>query len=134
MLVKTFYLKNKLQRIMAGAVFLKGERIELKTIEEEDIPFMVENINDPDVWSSLTIHLPANKIKEREFFKNISKTDKEVHLMICDDDKKIGMVSIFDIDHRVRKVKSVYGLHQIIGNKAMGQRLLDRSSNTVSIP
>jgi len=88
---------------MAGAVFLKGERIELKTIEEEDIPFMVKNINDPKVWSSLTIHLPANKIREREFLKNISKSDKEIHLMICDDDKKIGMVSIFDIDHRVRK-------------------------------
>ncbi|MFW5904559.1 MAG: GNAT family N-acetyltransferase [Candidatus Saliniplasma sp.] len=88
---------------MVGAVFLKSERIELKTIEEEDIPFMVENINDPDVWSTLTIYLPANKIQEKEFLKNISKNDKEVHLMICDGDEKIGMVSIFDIDHRVRK-------------------------------
>ena len=88
---------------MTGAVFLKSEHIELKTIEEEDIPFMVNNINDPRVRSTLTIHLPANKIQEKEFLKNISKKDKEVHLMIYDDDDRIGMVSLFDIDHRVRK-------------------------------
>ncbi|MFO7792975.1 MAG: GNAT family protein [Candidatus Saliniplasma sp.] len=86
---------------MAGAVFLKGERIELKTIEEEDIPFMVKNINDPEVRSTLTLHLPVNKKMEQEFFKNISKNGNEVHLLICDEEDKIGLISLLDIDHRI---------------------------------
>ncbi len=83
---------------MPGSLFLKGELASLRTVEEEDLEFMVENINDPEVRSSLRSHLPINKIEEQKFLERISENDDELHLLIWDVNDRIGMVSLFDID------------------------------------
>jgi len=99
-IIYSFY-NTSLVRKMPGSLFLKGKLASLRTVEEEDLEFMVENINDPEVRSALTSHRPINKIEERKFLERISKSDDELHLLIWDVNDRIGMVSLFDIDHRI---------------------------------
>ncbi len=90
---------------MAGEVFLEGELVTLRTVEEEDLDFMVENINHPEIRSYLTSYLPINMEQEKKFLEEISKNDNEIHLLIWDGEDRIGMTSLFDIDHRVGKAE-----------------------------
>ncbi|MEF8840709.1 MAG: hypothetical protein V5A62_03665 [Haloarculaceae archaeon] len=38
---------------MPGPVFPRGDRVDLHPIEEADLPFLVELMNDPDVWRTV---------------------------------------------------------------------------------
>lgn len=57
---------------MPGPVFLEGETITLRPIEEEDVEFIQRCMNDPRVWRpSLDIN-PMNDNLASEFFKPFS--------------------------------------------------------------
>lgn len=86
---------------MPGSLFLKGKLASLRTIEEEDLEFMVKNINHPEVRATLRRCLPINMIQEKKFLEEISESDDEVHLLIWDRNDRIGMISLLDIDRQV---------------------------------
>lgn len=68
---------------MPGSAFLRGERVTLRTIEAEDIDFLCDLPNDPDVWPYLHNHLPNNRLSERECIEERVAEDKSVNLLIC---------------------------------------------------
>lgn len=55
----------------------------LRTIEEEDIDFLCDLINDPDVWSYLNPHTPVNRVEESEYVEERVTSDETVDLLIC---------------------------------------------------
>ncbi|MFB6216284.1 MAG: GNAT family N-acetyltransferase [Candidatus Aenigmatarchaeota archaeon] len=79
---------------MPGAVFLGGENIELRTIEEEDIEFLRDHVNDPEIRSSLTIWRPMNIEQEREFFEEVVSAEEPVNLMVTRDGEPLGTVEL----------------------------------------
>lgn len=79
---------------MPGAVFLEGDKINLRTVEKEDLKFLRDNINNPGVRTFLTIRKPQNLSQERNFYENIISNDKDVHLAICQDEDIVGIVSL----------------------------------------
>lgn len=79
---------------MPGAVFLKGDKINLRTIEEEDIEFLRDGINDPEIRKHITAREPVNIEQERGFFEEVISSDEDVHLAICRDKDMIGIVSL----------------------------------------
>ncbi|MFP4185418.1 MAG: GNAT family N-acetyltransferase [Thermoplasmata archaeon] len=84
---------------MPGADFLRGEKVDLLTIEEEYIEWMRDNINDPEVRKGLSARYPQNLSQERDFLENsVEKDDDQVHLLISSEGKKLGLISLFDID------------------------------------
>ncbi|WP_115865662.1 GNAT family N-acetyltransferase [Halorussus litoreus] len=70
---------------MPGAVFLRGDDITLRTIEEEDLEFLRDGVNDPDVREGLTTAFPFNAEQEREYFEERISDDDEINLAICED-------------------------------------------------
>ena len=86
---------------MESDIFIKGERLDLRTVEKDDIPFLKKNINDPEVRKDLGQHTPYNQDKEEEFVENIaSGKEDQVHLLITDseDEERIGMISLFRVN------------------------------------
>lgn len=81
---------------MAGAVFLEGDQVELRTIEEEDIEFLQENINNQEIRKYLTVRKPVNKVQQREFFQEVVSSDQNIHLAICSDGEIAGIISLED--------------------------------------
>lgn len=70
---------------MPGAVFLRGETVTLRTIEEEDVEFLRDTINDPTVREGLPASLPFNGEQEREYFEEQISSDENANLAICYD-------------------------------------------------
>lgn len=85
--------------VVPGPVFLRGEDVTLRTVEEEDIEFVQGYVNDPDVRAGLSMSMPINGKQEQEYFEERISSDEGVHLLICADGEAVGMISL-DIGDR----------------------------------
>lgn len=83
---------------MPGPVFLRDQEVSLRVVEEEDLPFLQRVINDPEVWVSLQRVSPATMEDERAFYEETLHKDDQTHLLICADDKAVGIVGLSRID------------------------------------
>jgi len=79
---------------MPGPAFLEGDRIDLRTIEEEDIEFLQEGVNDPSVWIPIGRVAPVNRAQEEEFFEEVISERDAVNLLVTADDARAGMVTL----------------------------------------
>ncbi|WP_323191363.1 GNAT family protein [Halostella sp. PRR32] len=101
---------------MPGAAFLRGDRVTLRTVEEEDLEFIRDNIDDPRVRRPLTSANPTNLETTREHFdERISDDDAGVELAVCVDDGPrdgdiLGTVSLFDVDNSDGHAEIAYWL------------------------
>jgi len=83
---------------MPGAVYLEAEAVTLTTIEEEDLPFLRDTINDPAVRAGLLYRPPLNLAQEREYFETVVCDDGSVNLLVCVDGEPAGTIGLEDID------------------------------------
>ena len=83
---------------MPGPVFMHGESVDLHVIEEEDLPFLQETINHPDVWLTLGRASPVTEQDEATFYEQVVHGDAEEHLLICSAAEPIGIIGVHDID------------------------------------
>ncbi|WP_458189402.1 GNAT family N-acetyltransferase [Haladaptatus sp. NG-WS-4] len=60
---------------MPGPVFLEGDRIELRTVEEDDLDFLQATINDPAVRRTISNRSPINGTQEREWYEERCSSD-----------------------------------------------------------
>ncbi len=81
---------------MTGAVFLEGEKIDLRTIEEEDIEFLRDNINKPVIRKNIGHRGPTNFQQEEDFFEEVVSSDEGTHLAISNKENSdmIGIISL----------------------------------------
>lgn len=61
---------------MPGAVYLEGDGVVLRTVEEDDLPFLRDAINHPRVRHYLPSHLPLNLDGEREYYEAVVVGDE----------------------------------------------------------
>lgn len=85
---------------MPGPVFLAGDRVELRTIEEEDLDFLQQTLNDPAVRQFLSDHGPINGEQEREWYEESSSDDESVNLLIAVDGEAAGSIGLHSADPR----------------------------------
>ena len=80
---------------MAGPVFLDGDDVQLRTIEEEGLSFLQAGVNDPQVWRAIGRPHPVNGQQEREFFDEVASSDDSVDLLVTVDGDRAGIVSLW---------------------------------------
>lgn len=79
---------------MPGPVFRHGERVDLHTIEREDLDFLQAQINDPAVRRYLTVRTPINHEQEEDWFESQVSGGDRVTLLVVGEDGPSGTVSI----------------------------------------
>ncbi len=79
---------------MPGAIFLAGEKVKLRTIEEEDYEKLRDWVNHYDVRRFIGIREPMNLKQETEFVENELDSDDTIMLGICVDGELIGDIAI----------------------------------------
>ena len=80
---------------MPGPVFLDGETVSLRTIEEQDLPFLQEAINHRSVWHGIGQSHPVNAQQEQEFFEEQVSGDDTVNLLVTTGpETPVGTVSL----------------------------------------
>ena len=85
---------------MPGPVFLAGDRVELRTIEEEDLDFLQQTLNAPTVRRFLGNRGPINGEQEREWFEESYSDDESVNLLITVDGDGAGSIGLHSADPR----------------------------------
>jgi len=83
---------------MPGAVYLESEAVSLRTIEEEDLPFLRDTVNDPAVRRYLGARGPFNMEQERAFFENVVSDEEDLNLLVCTDGEAAGTVGLHPLD------------------------------------
>ena len=80
---------------MPGPVFRNGERVELRTVEEEDVEFPQQTVNDPRVRRNVFLTDPMNRQQEREWVDALGQ-DGGYHFLVCDDGMPVGIAGLDD--------------------------------------
>jgi RimJ/RimL family protein N-acetyltransferase len=85
---------------MPGPVFAEGERVELRTVEREDVEFVQRVQLDPGTRTHLGFVHPKSKEQVETFYENtIAATNGDTNLLVCDDGEALGAVDLFDVEH-----------------------------------
>ncbi len=79
---------------MPGALFLEDDKVNLRTIEEEDLEFLRDNINSPRIRTFLTVRKPQNMSQQKSFYEEVISGEEDVHLAVCDDEDIVGIISL----------------------------------------
>lgn len=84
---------------MPGTAFLRGNRVVLRTIEDEDVEVLQRARNEPAFRDGLMGKYPANRTRiESEIEERAEEDDDDsVALLICVDEEAVGFVCLFDI-------------------------------------
>ena len=83
---------------MPDAVFLPGDRVDLRPIERDDLDFLQVAINDPAVRRNLTVRWPLNYEQEEEWFEEQVTSEDEINLLIVGEDGPAGAIGLGPID------------------------------------
>ena len=100
---------------MPGAVYLRGEDVVLRTIEEDDLPFLRNAINDPRVRRFLPSRNALNLDNEREYYEEVVVGDDDVlNLLVWAEDP--------DAERGERRAGTigVHGLRSVDGSSEVG--------------
>ncbi len=79
---------------MPGPVFIEGERVALRTVEEADLSFIRQNISNPRVWRTLDRTRPMDGIEGEKWLRRRSDDDAVLDLLAAVDESPVGFVSI----------------------------------------
>ena len=83
---------------MPDAVFLPGDRVDLRPIERDDLDFLQVAINDPAVRRNLTVRWPLNYEQEEEWFEEQVTSEDKINLLIVGEDGPAGAIGLGPID------------------------------------
>ncbi|PSG98833.1 MAG: GNAT family N-acetyltransferase [Nanohaloarchaea archaeon SW_7_43_1] len=92
---------------MSGTVFLEGDKINLRTVEEEDIEFLRNGVNHPDVRVHMGNRRPQNLENEQEFFEEQICDEDKVHLLITKNNERKGIISLIPKGSNAEKMAEI---------------------------
>lgn len=94
---------------MPGPVFLSGERVTLRPVEEEDLEFIRDAVNDPQVWKSVGGQdTPTNLAMERKFFEEMSRSDDVVQFLVTAGETRVGLIELDPIEWDRRRASIAF--------------------------
>jgi len=79
---------------MSGAVFLEGDTVALVTLEEEDLEFVRDGVNHPEVRTPVGQSFPTNLADERRYWEAANE-DPEVVSVLA----RVGAYRVFNHWH-----------------------------------
>lgn len=78
---------------MPGPVFLENDDVSLRPAEEEDIPFLRENEQDPRVRASRSVHKPVDvNWATQRLGGTMGRSDDTLGLLICAEGDPVGFI------------------------------------------
>lgn len=91
---------------MPGAVFLRGARVDLRTVEREDVDFVHEHKNRPAVHRTFVWPYPENRDVLEKYLME-GQDDGDVKLLVCIDGddgepEPVGSIGLGIEDERAR--------------------------------
>jgi len=100
-------------------VTLKGNNINLRALEPEDLEFVYKIENDESIWEVSNTQTPYSKFLIRQYLENAHQDiyeAKQLRLAICKNDSEnpIGLIDLFEFDPKNNRA----GIGIVIQNEA----------------
>ena len=91
---------------------LSSERIYLRLMEEKDVPYKVEWINNPEFRHTLNFDYPLSEIGTRKWLQSVAGNPTRKDFIVCDKetDTPIGYGGLIGIDYKNSKAESYMGI------------------------
>lgn len=112
---------------MPGPAFIEGENVSLRTVEEEDLSFLQQQVNDRTIWRAIGRDSPVNETQEADFYEDVVCDEDSVSLLVTADDERVGMASLTMEDGAVQTAELGYWIapaHHEEGYGSAAARLL----------
>ena len=84
---------------MPHATFVEGERVSLHPLEEDDLAFVTEGVNHPQVRTPIGQSLPTSLARERRYLSELNERTDAIQLLVTVDGDRAGVVELDPIDH-----------------------------------
>lgn len=78
---------------MDRTAFLEGEDVALRPVEEDDLPWLRDVVNNPDVWRWLGFVEPNSMEDERAFLDDLREGDR-VGFLVTADGERAGLIDL----------------------------------------
>lgn len=86
---------------MENRMYFSGESVALRALDEDDVPLVAQWINDERISGVDEARFPVSVAEEEEWYERVRNDDSKRKLVVENhDEQPVGMVSIFDIDHK----------------------------------
>lgn len=94
---------------------LVGEKLYLRLMEEQDIPFKVKWINDPKIRATLNFDYPISQISTRQWLTKVAADSSRKDFIAClrENDEPVGYGGFLNIDIRNSKAESYLGIGNV---------------------
>lgn len=84
---------------MPGAVFMRGERVTLRTIRPTDNRFIERLFNEPAIRKQAGVPFPWTESEVAEF---VEENEDTVQFLVCHDESPIGHIVLTELDTQAR--------------------------------
>lgn len=91
---------------------IEGDLVYLRLMEEKDIIYKVNWVNDPDVRRTLNFDFPISEIGTKQWLYKVSMDASRKDFIVCTiiDNKPIGYAGFINIDLKNSKAESYMGI------------------------
>ena len=85
-------------RAMSDVVFIEGERVTLRPIEEADLGFVTAGVNHPEVRPFVGQSFPTSLARERRYLEELNERTDAVSVLVWAGEDRIGVVEFDPVD------------------------------------
>lgn len=93
---------------MPGPVFVRGNRVALRTVEEDDREFVQRNLNHPEVRPGFGSATPLTESGAADYVERFVEADDKEIFLVCADGERVGEAFLFDLDEQRGQVELGY--------------------------
>jgi RimJ/RimL family protein N-acetyltransferase len=84
---------------MPGRPFLSDGTVDLCAVDEDDLGFLQDTLNDPAVWRMLGSRTPLTGQQEREWYEELASADNgTVNFVVAVDGDPVGALGVQGVD------------------------------------
>jgi RimJ/RimL family protein N-acetyltransferase len=87
-------------------IYFRGSKVKLAALEKEDVPFVTKWINNEEINYYNGSRFPSSLDEQYTWYEKIKNDKTKKKLVIyTKENKRAGMVTLFNIDHRSQKAE-----------------------------
>lgn len=106
-----------------NSIFKKKENVTLRPVEESDLDFLQELVQDKGVRDTIgRPPMPINKKEEENHIEKVSSNEDAVYFLIEFNGEKAGTISLHGLETEYRKGEFGISIHPDYHNKGIGTK------------
>ncbi|XVH33396.1 GNAT family N-acetyltransferase (plasmid) [Haloferacaceae archaeon DSL9] len=109
---------------MPGPIFLRGENVSLRTVEEEDVSFIHETINSPEIWRTMQPSRPYSRNEIHSFFTSGSDSSPGVRFIVAIEAEPVGLVG-YSLEHETGIAELSCWIHPSYSGEGCGTEAIE---------